>query len=116
MPSSQDLVPTGGEYGARQETVGLMQQAGVPLASSPGSGPQPQAPISTQPGVGAPDAGGPMTGIDLLMSTAPGDFGFLGQEDPAQPATEPDSPVRSLAASSQSSFGAAVLARLAQRR
>lgn len=113
---AEDLVPTGGDYGTRQQTVANMQSAGVPLQSSPAQAPAPAgrpAPAAGQP---PPPDGAPVTGLDLLLSHTPDEFGFLGQPETAQPAGQQDSPLVALAQSAQSTFGLAVLSRLNQRR
>jgi hypothetical protein len=113
----EDLVPTGGAYGDRQANVAAMQQADLPLASSPSRPPQVPGgtggPLTTG---SPPPSGAPLSGLDLLMGRTPADFPFVN--DAAAPAPGPgqvDSPLTALAASSQSTFGSAVLARLASR-
>jgi len=120
MPTSEDLVPNDQPQGSRQETVAGMQQAGLPLSTSPSSG-QPELPAATpasapsQPQIGP--QGPPMSGLDLLAGRSPADFPFIGGEESGSPAaSEPDSVMSALAASAQSSFAQAVLSRLQSRR
>jgi len=44
MATSEPLVPTGREYGARQDYIQAAQQAGVPLAPPTSDGPTPPVP------------------------------------------------------------------------
>lgn len=102
MATSEPLVPKGLPQGSRQQVRAGMQQAGIPLA------PRQQArtpSISPQ----APTPGGV---LDLL--TTPDDFPFLGGEDTGQAPTAPQSVLSGLAASAQSDFARAVIARIAQ--
>jgi hypothetical protein len=118
-PTSQDLVPTNQPYGNRQENVAAMQQGGVPTSTTP-----PPPPGQPSPGGGGPPAllpGGPssppMSGLDLLRGHTPADFPFIDSpQTTSQPAEEPDSVTSALAASAQSSFARAVMARLQSRR
>lgn len=117
MASSQDLVPTGGAYGSRQETVALMNQAGVPLNSSPTPAASPAQAGRSAPRQPVPPnagTGGGFNPLDLLGQNGPEAFPFIGAEPAVPPMAEPDSPLAALAASSQSTFGLAVLARLSQ--
>lgn len=121
MATSQDLVPTGADYGVRQQTVDLMTQAGVPLSSTPSSPSSPPAPTATPPGLAAPvgpgSTGQPDAGLGLLDQYGPDDFPFLQAPANPQPIEQPGSETLALELTSQSSFGNAVLARLqAQRR
>lgn len=94
----------------------MMQQAGVPTGTSPAPGPRP-IPSGPPPGsAGQAPSQGPLAGIDLLNATSPEDFPFIGEEVPAPSAEQPTSTLGALAATTQSSFAAAVLARLNQRR
>lgn len=117
MATSQDLVPTGQEYGKRQETVAAMQQAGIPLASPQGGG----APAPTQPSVtaGGPplEPGAPLSPLDLLEQNTPDAFPFISDlgTAPALPASDQASAVAAMSASAQSSFARAVLSRLSRR-
>lgn len=115
MPTSQPLVPTGGPYDSRQETVAMMQQADIPLAPSAASSSPPMAPApaGAAQSPSQPVPGAPMTGLDLLMAHTPEEFPFIGQEA-AQPVGQTDSPLAALAASAQSQFAQAVLSRLNQ--
>jgi len=119
MTTSQDLVPTNQPYGNRQENVAAMQAGGIPTSTTPppppGQPPQgPGGPPALLPGGGG---GPPMSGLDLLRGHTPADFPFIGDQGAGSPpAEEPDSVTSALAASAQSSFARAVMARLQSRR
>lgn len=117
MTDRQRFVPDGLPQGERQKTVAALNQAGVPLdpgtsATTRGARARPTARTTGR-------AAGPPGPLDFLTRSTPGDFPFLTEPDAtavAPPSTEPESLTQALAASSQSSFGVAVLSRLNQRR
>ena len=47
MGTSEDLVPKGLPYGAREKTVAAMRSADVPVSSEGGGGSPPTAPATT---------------------------------------------------------------------
>lgn len=113
MATSEPLVPKGLPKGERQRTRENMQRAGIPLA--------PRASGQRQPGPAVtPAAAHPATRI--LSENTPADFPFLSEPTEAPTAvetaapSEPGSQIDALAASSQSTFGTAVMARLMARR
>lgn len=79
MPTSQDLVPTGREYGARQQTVQQMRAAGLPL-SSEGGGPKPPGAGGAElaPRPAAPPAPGPQTAQQIAQ------FDVLAERQPEE--------------------------------
>lgn len=116
MPTSEPLVPNELPQGERQNIVAAMKAGGIPLAPTQGQQATPGGP-TVPPGL-TPQAGAPLTGLDLLAGRRPSDFPFLqaGPSPVKSQAGQPDSILSALAASSQSTFGAAVLERLAARR
>lgn len=115
--TSEPLVPNDLPQGERQNIVAAMKAGGVPLA--PGAPTQPGlGGLPAPPGGAVPQAGAPLTGPDLLTERTPADFPFLTDPTarPSTPPADPDSTMSALTESSQSSFGAAVLARLAATR
>lgn len=114
MPTSEPLVPNDLPQGERQKVVEGMKRAGLPLAPPAGGRPVVGA-TPIRPQQLAPVADEPLSGPALLAETSPGDFPFLSQPQPTPPADAPRSPIEALAASAQSDFGRAVLARLQAR-
>lgn len=113
--TSEPLVPKGLPQGSRQRTRAAMQRANIPLSPTGDNRGGVSGALSPQGQPATTDA--PLAPVDLLAQTTPDDFPFIGQPQPdAQPADQPDSVIRGLAAGAQSTFGAAVLSRLQSRR
>lgn len=116
MATSEPLVPTGLEYGARKEVKAGMARAGMPVAPTGQSG---AASFITQT---APTARPVRPDFDPLTEAAPDQFGFLtggGGGGVPQPVTEtPDNAAvfAQLAANAGSGLARAVAADLAARR
>lgn len=117
MATSEPLVPKGLPKGERQKTRSNMQRAGIPLA--PRRGQSPGGLRQASPGPATVPAGSDPV-ARVLSENTPADFPFLaeptGPEADTPPPSDPQSPMSALAQSSQSTFGAAVMARLLARR
>lgn len=114
MPTSQDLVPNNQPYGARQQNVAAMQQAGLPLASTPSSPPQLVNGGGGGPVASPPTAGG-FSPLSLLQNQSPSDFPFTSAVTQPPAGAQPDT-FAALQASAQSSFAVAVMQRLQESR
>lgn len=76
--TSQDLVPQGGDYGARQSTVAAMQQAGLPLDSAVAGGTSGVVPAGLPPS-GDQSGGAIPPGFDVFANRVPQASGVAGQ-------------------------------------
>ena len=74
--TSQDLVPNEQPYGARQQTLAGMQQAGLPTSSESAGGPAPIAPGAPPP-ASAPPAGLPAN-FDVFQGRTPAEQPYAG--------------------------------------
>ena len=119
--AAEDLVPTNQDYGERQETVGMMKRAGLPVQSTAGA---PRPGLPNVPNFPVVRPANPE--FDPLDGRTPQDYPFL--QRPMGPRvvptreggvqTDPDaggltSPWGQLSSQAKSAFVRAVLARLA---
>lgn len=117
MATSEPLVPKGLPKGSRQQVREGMQRAGIPLAPPGANGVSPTRLRPTPGGVPARSREAQALGIDLSQVT-PDQFPFLADQadnqisEPTAPGTVTDA----LAASAQSEFAQAVMARLMSKR